>query len=457
MAMELLEGQSADAWLEAKQAAGGLPTLQEACNVLCQVLEGVAAAHSHDIVHRDLKPPNFFLTSTGVVKVLDFGIARHGDAHTRVTRTNAGMPGSPGYFAPEFGKGQPASAASDVYALGVSLFELLAGRWPFLGGGSTSEMVTLALLMQHATEPMPDVRALRADVPREVAEAILLAGSKRPDERPTADAFREALLPFAGAVPRPGRSTRSSSPTTPATATPRPPPGTSFGIAPMGQKVSATPARAPLSTAIGVKPMVSAPEQAPAVEPVAAQLPAPEPVLEEPPSRPQPAKRSRTLPMVAVFGLAVAAGLVAVAYTDREQPTPDAAPALPVVAPAPAKPPPPPVLPDGMVLVPSGRYPIGDDSGGFSSPRHEVELAAFAIDRFEVSIGDARLFLTATSAAGWAKLPPEAFDRKPVSNVSVEQAQSYCAWRVKGGALPTENQWEAAARGQAGRRFPWGE
>lgn len=440
MAMELLDGQSADAWLEAKQAAGTLPTVQEACNVLCQVLEGVAAAHSHDIIHRDLKPPNFFLTSAGVVKVLDFGIARHGDAHTRVTRTNAGMPGSPGYFAPEFGKGQPASPASDVYALGVSLFELLAGRWPFLGGGGTSEMATLSLLMQHATEPMPDVRALRADVPREVAQAILAAGAKRPEERPSADDFRDALLPFAGAVPRPGRGTRSSSPHTPATATPRPPPGTSFGITPMaGQRPSATPAEGPLSTSLGVKPMATASAPQPAVEP----------------RLPQPPGGRRAAVFASVFVLAAAVGGVVVALVSQRAPVEAPMPVTSPKAAAPQQPTPP--TPEGMALIPAGHYPIGADAAGFSSPAHQVELAAFVVDRQEVSIGDCRRFVAANPSVPWPRLPPEVLDRKPMNNVTVEQAQAYCAWRVKGGALPTESQWEATARGEKGRKYPWGD
>lgn len=459
MAMELLDGQSADAWLEAKQTAGTLPTVQEACNVLCQVLEGVASAHSHDIVHRDLKPPNFFLTTSGVVKVLDFGIARHGDAHTRVTRTNAGMPGSPGYFAPEFGKGQPASPASDVYALGVSLFELLAGRWPFLAGGGTSEMATLSLLMQHATEPMPDVRTLRTDVPREVAEVLLAAGAKRPEERPTADAFRDALLPFAGSVPRPGRGTRSSSNVTPVrntpgNATPRPPaPGTSFGIVGMGEKPSATPAKGPLSTALAIKGMNGpAGTPTPVVPPVAPPTPvaAPTPVATPRPTTAKPARQPggrRNLAIgILVFVVAVVLGVLGVLATTGGTTTETKTPPSEAVP-----------VPEGMALIPAGKYPIGDDHAGFSSPRHEVELSAFVIDRTEVSIGEARRFVEVNPTVAWPKLPPPALDQKPMNNVTVEQAQAYCAWHVKGGALPSEQQWEAAARGTAGRRYPWGD
>ena len=137
-----------------------------------QAAEALAQAHAAGIVHRDVKPANLLVTPAGKVKVTDFGIARAADS---VALTGTGeVLGTPHYLSPEQAEGKVATPASDVYALGVVLFECLAGHRPF-GGDSP-----VATALAHLRSPMPD---LPADVPDDLAAVTRRALAKDPDER----------------------------------------------------------------------------------------------------------------------------------------------------------------------------------------------------------------------------------------------------------------------------------
>jgi serine/threonine-protein kinase len=149
-----------------------------ALEVAAAVAEALAYAHRQGVVHRDVKPANvMFDPATGGVKLTDFGLARAPDA--QATRSGVFL-GSPAYMAPELLAGAPADARSDLYALGVMCFELLAGRLPF----TQSSMG--ALLRAVAGEPPPPLAAVRPDLPGAVALDSLLAPllAKNPLERP---------------------------------------------------------------------------------------------------------------------------------------------------------------------------------------------------------------------------------------------------------------------------------
>jgi len=170
--MELIEGVNLCATL----AAGPLP-VDEALRIVDGVLAALHAAHRQGIVHRDVKPGNVLLQPDGTVKLADFGIAKSiEDAAGKLTSTG-GIVGTPEYLSPEQVDGEPASPASDVYAAGVLLFELLTGRPPF----KSDTAVTTALA--HTTQPVPDVRAAAPGVPDHVAVAIERALAKDPYDR----------------------------------------------------------------------------------------------------------------------------------------------------------------------------------------------------------------------------------------------------------------------------------
>ena len=190
LVMELVEGES----LAQRLARGPLP-LRDALHVGRQVLAVLAVAHDRGIVHRDVKPANVLLgpgrdgwDRDGVVKLSDFGIAkRFDDLESSVTSTGM-IIGTPRYLAPEQATGSPVTPAVDIYAVGVLLYEMIAGHPPFTGDSA------IAIAVAQQTSPAPDLRDEHPEVPITVAGAIAAALSADPTARPaSADEFARAL------------------------------------------------------------------------------------------------------------------------------------------------------------------------------------------------------------------------------------------------------------------------
>ena len=173
LVMELVDGPS----VAARLAEHGPLDVDEALTVTSAVLAALSAAHAAGIVHRDVKPGNILLGTGGAVKLADFGIAKRlGDLAADLTGTGQFV-GTPKYLAPEQVMGEPVTAATDLYAVGVVLYELLAGRPPFAGD------TPIATAIAHRDAPIPDVRYIRSDVPGHVAAAVTRAMAKDPTDR----------------------------------------------------------------------------------------------------------------------------------------------------------------------------------------------------------------------------------------------------------------------------------
>jgi eukaryotic-like serine/threonine-protein kinase len=152
-----------------------------------QVARGLSFAHEHGLVHRDVKPQNVLLNGNGEAKVTDFGIARSLTVSHGMTQTGTVL-GTSDYIAPEQAQGRRVDEQSDVYSLGVVLFELLTGRVPFPGENF------VAVAMRHINEPPPSVRELRPEVSPRLDAAVRRAMAKEPGDRfPTMRAFCEEL------------------------------------------------------------------------------------------------------------------------------------------------------------------------------------------------------------------------------------------------------------------------
>ncbi|HFI0113407.1 TPA: Stk1 family PASTA domain-containing Ser/Thr kinase [Streptococcus suis] len=165
-----------------------------AVRIMGQILLAMRMAHTRGIVHRDLKPQNVILTANGVAKVTDFGIAV-AFAETSLTQTNS-MLGSVHYLSPEQARGSKATIQSDIYAMGIILFEMLTGRIPYDGDSA----VTIAL--QHFQKPIPSVREENANVPQALENVVLKATAKKLNERYKSVAEMYADLASALSVER---------------------------------------------------------------------------------------------------------------------------------------------------------------------------------------------------------------------------------------------------------------
>lgn len=212
MIMEYVEGTSMAARLKA-----GPISVADTLNYIDQVLNALSYAHQQNIIHRDIKPANMMLTPQGIVKVMDFGIAR---SDTDRTLTLAGTSlGTINYMSPEQVKGEPADPRSDLYSVGICLYEMVTGKKPFEAGSDYS------IMSAHVKEaPRPPVE-LQPGLPPALNEIILIAIAKNPVERfQTAAAFRNALSNVRGVSPTSEVATLAAgSLAAPATAIPNAP------------------------------------------------------------------------------------------------------------------------------------------------------------------------------------------------------------------------------------------
>lgn len=148
---------------------------EEAVDIMKQLTSAVAEAHTKGIIHRDIKPQNVIVKADGSVKILDFGIAT-AKGSMQLTQANNVM-GSVHYLAPELAKGEQASAQSDIYALGIVLYEMLAGDVPF----KADQAVQVAL--RHMRDPMPSLREANPTVPQSIENIVIRATAKDPKKR----------------------------------------------------------------------------------------------------------------------------------------------------------------------------------------------------------------------------------------------------------------------------------
>ena len=180
---EYVDGENLKQLLEAH---GPLP-VRNALELTLGVARALAFAHEHGLVHRDVKPQNVLINPDGEAKVTDFGIARSLDVEHGVTQTGTVL-GTSNYIAPEQATGNRVGVHTDIYSLGVVLFELLTGEVPFSGDNF------VAVAMRHINEEAPSVRNFRGDVPPRVAAAVERALAKDPRDRfPSMDAFAAEL------------------------------------------------------------------------------------------------------------------------------------------------------------------------------------------------------------------------------------------------------------------------
>jgi formylglycine-generating enzyme required for sulfatase activity/tRNA A-37 threonylcarbamoyl transferase component Bud32 len=339
--------------------------IEEAARIFSEVASALAHAHKRGVVHRDIKPQNVLLDAeSGRALVTDFGIARTAEGGS-LTATGM-VVGTPAYLSPEQVTGEPSDHRADIYALGVMMYEMLAGQPPFTGATPT------AVLMKRLGGAPPPLKGFRAEIPPALEELVDACLATDPNDRiQNAADITRALT---------GHSPVSGGHTT--------------------------------STHLRVK-------------------------------KKQPAARSKAT-MIAIAAAALVAVVTSIAalMKDRAEPPP-----VPVAVAA---------VNPGMVLIPAGTYTIGANDEEVARPAHAMPVSAFGIDTLEVTVAEyGRFVATGVVPAPWASRPDSVL---PVTGVRLAEAQSFCNWKHPGGGrLPTEEEWEAAARGIEGRRYPWGK
>ena len=172
MVNEFIHGQTLSDVLTIR----GKYTVTESLDIMSQLCGAVYHANQHNVIHRDIKPQNVYITTDSTVKLGDFGIATFSNASSRVTRSEV-VVGSVHYLAPEISQGSSASPQSDIYALGVTFYELLTGKVPF------NDESPVAIALKHIKEKFPSVRQANPKVPVVIDRIILKACAKSSSDR----------------------------------------------------------------------------------------------------------------------------------------------------------------------------------------------------------------------------------------------------------------------------------
>ena len=426
--------------------------LADVSRIMTQLGKALSYAHTHGMIHRDVKPSNVLLDDTGNCLLTDFGLARMTESTSKITSSGAVM-GTPSYMSPEQGTGAELDNRSDLYSLGVILYEMLTGRVPY------SAETPIAVVLKHIQDPLPSVRKFNPDVPEAVELVLLKSLAKHPEDRyQTADEFVNALqAAIAGEIGMasgtiPSAGTRAANATT---------------LKPAAGLTPAKPQKRSNALAIGIAVVLCI-----TVLGVGAIFTMSRFVK----ATPEPASPALTATVVGVLPV-----------TESSQP--------PVEAPSPSPEPGPPEISPWitdakgvtMALIPAGEFTMGNSIDQVlaecrnlfpasadanckaefyldETPAHPVQVSAFYMDKYEVT----NQLYKACVSAGACKPPAQSssathnayygnpeFNSYPVIWVDWNMAKAYCEWR--GARLPTEAEWEKAARGDSGHNYPWGE
>ena len=187
--MEYIEGKTLKQLLQKR----GALTLPEVIDIMSQLTDGLAHAHEAYIIHRDIKPQNIMIEDNGLVKITDFGIAMALNS-TQLTQTNSVM-GSVHYLPPEQANGKGSTIKSDIYSLGILMYELLSGTVPFKGD------TAVEIALKHMKEKIPSIRKQNPTIPQSIENIILRATAKNPKNR--YDSVREMYTDLQTAMEKP--------------------------------------------------------------------------------------------------------------------------------------------------------------------------------------------------------------------------------------------------------------
>ncbi|MCB0167264.1 MAG: SUMF1/EgtB/PvdO family nonheme iron enzyme, partial [Anaerolineae bacterium] len=454
MVMEYVPGQDLKEQLKALSSKHQRLPLTETIRIMGAVCEAVSYAHEQNMIHRDLKPANIMLTQQGQPILTDFGVAKMLDGLDQ-TVTGA-IIGTAKYLSPEQAKGERPDERSDVYSLGVMLYEMVAGRPPF------DADTTVAVLMKHVNEPVPDIRHIQSDIPEALVRIIEKALDKDKNKRyqsaiqlavalktlnlnnqavDTDEAAKKTVASFRLADYENDRAKTDESIRRQDIPGPAAPP------------VSAAKSKSSMPILIGVGAVAllliigliaflafsfgSSGDNEPEVAEGTTQ-----PIEGDATAAAQEETKQVT-DTNSTTATDTAQNNSQIAQTANET---EVDPNLPSSV--------------GMIKIPGNTYSVGVLTADRDhAAAQEVELEAFWLDQYETTNAQYAEFLADTGGThpeSWigGNFPADQEDF-PVTGVTWEEAAAYCTWAKK--RLPTEAEWEVAARGSEGRLFPWGD
>ena len=439
LAMALVRGFD----LRARLKSGPL-AVTVALRIARQLADALDYAHAHGVIHRDVKSANVLLDADDHALLSDFGLMQAVEGSTFMTTytTSSGFLGTAEYLSPEQANGQPATARSDLYSFGVVVYEMLTGQVPFKADQP------VAVLHQHASAPPPDLLSRRPDLPPALAAEALRMLAKRPADRPaSASAWVVDLAQAVEADQQAGAATRS-----------RLLQRRESAVAQARAKIEAWQHQQTAAE----RAQRQAEAQAKHLDTLAAET---EAVLKD--LQDQEAAAQQAM-QAAEQARRTAEDRAAAAQTRVEQVEnalrryegqPETTPKTVTLT-----------LAKGvamtLVRVPAGEFLMGaaaTDQAAHTAekPQHKVYLDDYLIGAAPVTVAQFAAFVTATKYQCQATLDVKAKANHPVTNVTWDDAMAFCAWAAKqtGQAvrLPTEAEWEKAARGSEGARvYPWG-
>lgn len=453
LVMDIVEGRSLRE-ITKDQGALSLPLTVEITSQVCAALD---EAHRHHIVHRDIKPDNIILNSTpaGVtVKVLDFGIAKlRDDSASHLTQTGSVM-GTPHYMSPEQCLGEELDHGADIYSMGIVIYEMLCGRVPFNSPFST------AVVVQHVNQAPPSLRNFNPTITPAVEAVVFRALEKAREKRPrTAGTLARELREVAGS------------------AADRVVAYPDFGpVAPAQPQAELDEQTVEKQVPFPVQPPHSdLPPTVHLSKPITGGRSAAARTTNGTSSRAVTAKVKRGSAfnyrlLLPVAGVAIVSLIGYFLWSQKiagdDENLPQPAPSLTQTSSlvdAPVSNNPTKALASqphaGMIPIDGGRFLIGTNEGDpDAQPAHMVHVKGFYLDIYEVTCSEYQKFIDETNRRpppSWKDGKfPKGTERHPVTGVSWEDAAAYARWAGK--RLPTEEEWEFAARGPARLLYPWG-
>ena len=169
--MEFVDGKTLKQVLKQR----GHLSVTEVIDIMSQLTDGMAHAHDAYIIHRDIKPQNIMILSNGMIKITDFGVATALNS-TQLTQTNSVM-GTVHYLPPEQAQGKGSTIRSDIYSMGIMMYELLSGLVPYKGDNAVE------IALKHLKEPLPSIRKVSSSIPQSIENVIIRATAKNPKNR----------------------------------------------------------------------------------------------------------------------------------------------------------------------------------------------------------------------------------------------------------------------------------